>query len=245
MRLDKFIADNSLFTRSEIKRLAKQKRIMVDGSVITNTAVQVSGEETISIEGENILEQTHLYLKIHKPQGVVCATSDFENPTVIDELFQQAELENDTQTLLAIEKGNLQIVGRLDKDTTGLVLLTTDGEWNHRITSPKNHCNKTYRVQLVQPISAQDIAALTRGITLKGEPKPTKPAKIEQHCDTEISLTISEGKYHQIKRMLAAVGNKVVELHRLKIGEIDLHDIPTQSQYQHLTPQEINQFIYD
>jgi 16S rRNA pseudouridine516 synthase len=205
----------------------------------------VAGDESIVVDGEAVIQQSHLYLKMHKPEGVVCATSDAENPTLIDVLFEQAELLNDTAVILALEKSQLQIVGRLDKDTTGLVLLTTDGEWNHKVASPKSQCDKTYSIGLAEPIAEKDIQQLSEGIVLKGEIKPTLPATVSVRSETEIDLTIQEGKYHQVKRMLAAIGNKVIALHRISIGQIRLTEDLEPSQFRHLTTNEINQFNHD
>src|SRR5690606_11265792 len=139
----------------------------------------------------------------------VCANSDSEHATVLDLL----ELPN---------KSTLQIDGRLDLDTTGLVLLTDDGQWNHRITSPKSKCTKTYLCHTAEPIPAATIAAFAAGVQLHGESKPTRPAQLELLGDSVARLKVCEGKYHQVKRMFAAVGNRIVRLHRESIGNIVL-----------------------
>jgi len=134
---------------------------------------------------------------------------------------------------------SLTIAGRLDADTTGLVLITSDGQWNHRITSPKKECGKRYRVQLVAPLAANAEQLLAEGLMLHNESKPTKPAQLERMSDTEVLLTISEGKYHQVKRMFAALGNRVTGLHREQIGAITLDSELAPGQWRNLTADEI------
>jgi len=133
----------------------------------------------------------------------------------------------------------LHAAGRLDIDTTGLVLLTDDGQWSHRITSPRHHCEKTYRVTLESPISDDTAAQFTAGVQLHNEKSLTKPAQLEVITPTDVRLTLSEGRYHQVKRMFAAVGNRVIELHRERIGDIVLDEDLEPGEYRALTEDEI------
>lgn len=129
--------------------------------------------------------------------------------------------------------------GRLDKDTTGLLLLTSDGQWSHSVTSPRRECRKSYRVWLAEAIPDEACRALEKGVMLNGDNTMTRPAEVQVHDDKIIDLTISEGRYHQIKRMLAAVGNRVEALHRFRIGNIKLDEALAPGEFRALTPQEI------
>jgi len=167
------------------------------------------------------------YIMFNKPAGVVCANVDEEHETVFDKLF-----------LPRIE--TLHIAGRLDIDTTGLVLITDDGQWSHKITSPKYQHEKTYLIDLVSPITDKQIRILSEGVQLKNEDKRSLPAKVEVISEQQITMTITEGKYHQVKRMMAAVGNHVETLHRQQIGKIVLDDDLNPGEWRKLTEVEIN-----
>lgn len=165
---------------------------------------------------------------LHKPAGYVCANTDGNHPVVLD-LLDEDWLDD------------LQIAGRLDIDTTGLVLLTDDGQWNHRMTAPARECSKVYRVTLHAPLSAAAAEQLHNGVVLVDEKKRTRPAQLQflDEQQTELLLTIHEGKYHQVKRMFAAVGNHVVALHRERIGNIVLDPALAPGAYRALTAAEI------
>jgi 16S rRNA pseudouridine516 synthase len=138
----------------------------------------------------------------------------------------------------------LHTVGRLDLDTTGLLLITDDGQWSHKISSPKHECAKTYRAWLADPVADSAIALFAEGVLLRGEKTPTKPAQLEIVSPTECLLTIHEGRYHQVKRMFAAIGNKVEKLHREKIGDFVLDsDTLAEGEYRPLTPAEAAAFV--
>lgn len=134
---------------------------------------------------------------------------------------------------------DLHFAGRLDVDTTGLVLITDDGQWSHRITSPKHKCDKTYRVWLADPVTDDYARQLQEGVQLRSERELTLPAQMETVGEKEVLLTIHEGKYHQVKRMFAALGNKVVALHRERVGDIILDEALDPGEYRYLTEQEI------
>lgn len=139
-----------------------------------------------------------------------------------------------------VKMENLHFAGRLDVDTTGLVLITDDGKWSHRITSPKHKCEKTYRVWLADPVQQEYVDQFKQGIELRNEKEPTLPAQLEIIDEKEVLLTIHEGKYHQVKRMFAALGNKVEGLHRERIGDIYLDEDLEPGEYRYLTQEEID-----
>jgi len=166
---------------------------------------------------------------LHKPEGVICANEDSEHPTVLDLINEP-------------KKYSLQIVGRLDKDTTGLVLLTDDGQWNHQVTSPNKACAKTYLVRLKHPLKGDEVEQFNDGLLLKSETKKTRPATLIINDEFHATLSISEGRYHQVKRMFGAVGNRVETLHRQSIGAINLDPELTPGDYRPLTDDEIKAF---
>jgi 16S rRNA pseudouridine516 synthase len=137
--------------------------------------------------------------------------------------------------------GRLHPVGRLDLGTTGLLLLTSDGQWSHRITSPRHHCSKTYRVTLAEPLSDEAQRQLETGLQLRNDNNTTRPASVERLSDGVIDLTITEGRYHQVKRMVAAIGNHVDALHRHRIGSLALDDSLAPGEFRHLTDTEIRE----
>ena len=227
MRLDKFIANNTALTRRQVHRAVRSGLVSVDGETVSDVSMKVTDAMHVLNDGRPVLARLPLYLMLNKPQGVVCATSDPEHQTVMD-LIQDDD-----------RKG-LHMAGRLDIDTTGLVLLTDDGDWSHRIASPRKGCGKIYLVGLAEPLPEEAAALLRQGILLRNEKKPTQPADVERVSDKEIRLTIREGKYHQVKRMLAAVGNRVISLHRERIGVIELDAGLDSGEYRALTPDEIS-----
>ncbi|HSC68973.1 MAG TPA: 16S rRNA pseudouridine(516) synthase RsuA [Cellvibrio sp.] len=226
MRLDKFLSHNSDYSRSFIQQAIKAGRVTVNDVIAKKGDQKISGEETVTLEGTRIEPFQNRYLMLHKPLGYVCANSDSDHPVVID--------------LIRLPRGHeLQIVGRLDVDTTGLVLLTDDGQWNHRITSPRHECSKVYHVTTANPISADAAALFATGVLLHGEKAPTRPAQLELISSHAARLTIHEGKYHQVKRMFAATGNLVVTLHRESIGGVQLDSDLAPGEYRELTTEEI------
>lgn len=230
MRLDKFLAENTGLTRSQATKALKQGIVTLNGEVAKNGAVKVSAEDQIYFDGQPCTwVEEGQYFMLHKPQGYVCSHDDGNYPTI----YQFFDYPLSTR---------LHSVGRLDVDTTGLVLLTDDGQWSHRITSPKHHCDKTYLVTLADPIETFYQAEIEKGILLKGEKEPTKPAQLEILDDYNLNLTIHEGRYHQVKRMFAALGNRVVALHRWKIGELQLDEYLEEGQYRPLSADEVALF---
>lgn len=226
MRLDKFIGQCTDHSRTQIHQAIKAGRIVVDGIIATKADLKLNGREIVLMDNQPVALTPLRYLMLHKPAGYLCANSDAQHPVVLDLLDLP-------------QKQGLQIVGRLDIDTTGLVLLTDDGQWNHRITSPRHECQKIYRVHTADVIDNEVIALFAQGVQLHGEKALTRPAHLELAGPCEARLSIHEGKYHQVKRMFAATGNRVIGLHREAIGAIQLDATLAEGGYRHLTQQEI------
>jgi len=228
MRIDKFICKSTELTRNEAKKVLKSGDVRVNGEVIKNAATQVHENNTVDIDGQILTPRTSRYIMVHKPLDTICSNVDEVYPSIlnyveVDKVF------------------DLHIAGRLDADTTGLVLVTDDGRWSHNIISPNKECPKTYRVWLRNPIDISAIDKFKTGVQLQGENGLTKPGILEIIEDQEVLLTITEGKYHQVKRMFAAIGNKVVGLHRERIGCVKLADLPL-GDWRYLTEEEVEFF---
>ncbi|OEF23513.1 16S rRNA pseudouridine(516) synthase RsuA [Vibrio rumoiensis] len=228
MRLDKFLCETLGVTRREATILLRRGEVTVDDKVIKVASVQVTEASQVVWQERRLPMPGPRYFMLHKPDGFVCSHEDSSNPTAFVLLDE-------------IKMDKLHFAGRLDVDTTGLVLITDDGQWSHKITSPKHKCEKTYRVWLEDAIGDDYIEQLTSGIQLRSEKELTLPAKMEviDASQNELLLTISEGKYHQVKRMFAALGNKVERLHRESIGTIVLDNDLEPGTYRRLTAEEI------
>ena len=229
MRLDKFIATHSEATRSLAKMAIKSGRVLVNGAVEYDQGRKVSNEDSIVANGVDISEKGEVYLALYKPSGVLSSTSDEEDETVIDMIDGFTHKE-------------LHLAGRLDRDTTGLVLLTSDGKWSHRVTSPKFKCEKVYHVTCIDEIDEEIVEIFKEGVQLHMEKRPTLPAKLELLSPYEARLTLTEGKYHQVKRMFGAVGNKVTALERESVGCVTLQDLEPGEFYE-LSEEEIQSFL--
>ncbi|MDX2464301.1 MAG: pseudouridine synthase [Porticoccus sp.] len=226
MRLDKLISNASDYSRTQVKKLVKEKRVKVNGEVTTNPATLILETAKVCLDDAPIALPGPRYFMLNKPENVVSATKDSEHTTAID-LIHEPRPEQ------------LQIAGRLDLDTTGLVLITDNGQWNHSITSPRSNCRKTYDIKVSEPLTSDLIKKFYDGIWLDGEKRRCLPADLKILDDHHALLTISEGKYHQVKRMFTALGNHVTQLHRLKIGGITLDPALEFGCYRPLTQQEI------
>ena len=226
MRLDKYLSSVSDFSRKQARALIRTGEVRVNGLVSLAHDAQVDENCTVTCEGRSLRKPGFRYFMLHKPGGVICATRDSHQPTVID-LLDEDKLNS------------LQIAGRLDKDTTGLVLITDDGKWNHRLTSPSGQCHKVYQLTTAYPIDPGTIELFQRGIVLQPENKRTLPARLSLLESRHAQLVLSEGKYHQIKRMMVAAGNEVLTLHRSAVGEIELDNSLEPGGYRPLTPAEI------
>lgn len=227
MRLDKFLSQQLGISRALVVRELRAKRVTVDGEIVKSGAIKLTPLQEVTFDGNVLVQHTGpRYFMLNKPQGYVCSTDDPDHPTVLYFLDEPVAYK-------------LHAAGRLDIDTTGLVLMTDDGQWSHRITSPKHHCDKTYLVTLEHPLAADTAQQFAQGVQLHNEKNLTKPARLEKIEDNLVRLTISEGRYHQVKRMFAAVGNRVVALHRERIGGIVLDEDLALGDYRPLTEEEI------
>ena len=229
MRLDRFLTESLGLTRSQAGRIIRSGEVLVNGMATKSAATQVDEQDVVELDGQRLQQTGPRYFMLHKPEGYVCSNDDPEHPTVLM-LFDEPALSK------------LHCAGRLDLDTTGLLLVTDDGQWSHRITSPRHECAKTYRAWLADPVEPAVIEQFASGVQLRGERQLTRPAELELVTPTEALLTIHEGKYHQVKRMFAAVGNKVIRLHRERVGSLALGSDLAPGQYRALTPDEIAAF---
>lgn len=227
-RLDKIIASQGKYSRSEVKKLVKAGRVTLDGTVVKSSDVKADEGADIRLDGVSLNYKKHIYIMLNKPQGVISATEDRTQKTVLDlvpkELF----------------RNGLFPAGRLDGDTTGFVLITDDGDFAHRILSPKNHIMKTYQATLRDPLSEEDIVRFREGLTL-GDGTECLEAHvrvIESGEKTVAEIKICEGKYHQVKRMFASIGNKVVALRRVKMGELELDAALPEGKCREITAEE-------
>ena len=209
MRLDKYIGKSTQLTTAQVLEVIARGEVSVNGVLIDEPAFQVHENNVVYWLDTYLERRPFRYIMLNKPPNMVCSNIDEHYPCVFNLLDVSHQHE-------------LHIAGRLDADTTGLVLITDDGSWSYRLTYPDNHCPKVYRVSLSKPITNEMIKRLKGGISLQGKCKPTLPAQIEVVNSYEVLLTITEGKFHQVKRMFAAVGNRVNALHREAIGEINL-----------------------
>lgn len=226
MRLDKFLCDTAGLTRTEAKNAVKKGQIAVNGQVQKATDFKVKeNTDTVTFQGRPLSYAAFHYYILHKPAGVITATEDKKESTVMDILREE-------------KVKNLFPVGRLDKDTEGLLLITDDGELAHNLLSPKKHVDKEYLVKVRDSISEDDCRKLSEGVDI-GDEKPTAPAKVERVAEKEILLTIREGRFHQVKRMLQAVGNEVLYLKRLSMGSLRLPKDLEKGAYRPLSEEEI------
>lgn len=229
IRVDKLIANMGFATRSEIKKASKKGAVLVNDEVEKNSGRIVDTDiDRVSYFGDPVEYKEFIYLLMNKPKGVISATEDFYDKTVIDLLLEEHTIFNPFP------------VGRLDKDTTGLLLITNDGELNHNLTSPKREVPKTYKVTLESDMEEGDYnSTFEKGIKLMPENIITKPATMEVIDNRHCYLTIKEGKYHQVKRMFEKVGNKVIELERVKFGALELPSDLELGEYIEITKEDI------
>jgi len=230
MRLDKFVSHATGMPRDHARRAIRKKQVQVDETLVTDAARHVAATARITLDGQLLQLAQPRYLMLFKPAGYVCATTDSDHPTVLD-------LITDRDT------GGLSIAGRLDIDTTGLVLLSDDGQWLHRATSPRHRHPKVYEVQLQEALDQQTIDSFATGIMLHGESRVTLPAQCRATVANCAEVTLHEGRYHQVKRMFAACGNHVLALHRRQIGGIVLDPSLEPGDYRELTDAEVAEFL--
>lgn len=225
MRLDKFLANMGVGTRTEVKQLLKKGKVTVNTSVEKSPKSYINPTEDMVCVNEKQVEfVNNVYIMLNKPKGYISATHDESNRTVIDLIPEYQHL-------------NIFPVGRLDKDTEGLLLITNDGQFSHDLMSPFKHVSKTYEVTSQNPVTKADIDAFKRGIILSDG--PVKPAQLTRINETTSQVTIYEGKYHQVKRMFHAIENEVLELKRLKIAKLALDENLKSGEYKLLSDKEL------
>ena len=236
MRIDKFLSQTGAATRSQARKLIKQGKVMVDEKPAKTPKLKIDeNQAVVELEGKRIMFQRYFYYLLNKPQGVITATRDKSQRTVLDLLKAEDRRED------------IFPVGRLDKDTTGLLLLTNNGDLAHEMLSPRHHVEKTYRALVSGLADAKTQAAFKTGLILR-DGLHTQPAKLEiertdrQKEESLVKITITEGKYHQIKRMFAACGMHVKKLERIAMGSLTLDDkkLPA-GRYRELTEEEIEE----
>lgn len=229
-RLDKILASQGASSRKDVKEMIKSGRVSVNGKTVRDSSVKISENDTVSLDGKELILKKYIYLMLNKPAGVVSASDSKSEKTVVDlvppELF----------------RSGLFPAGRLDKDTVGFVLITDDGDFAHRILSPKNHIVKTYEARLARPLSKEQLELIQNGIVLSdGTTCLESRVKILENGDNPlVNIQICEGKYHQIKRMFAAAGNKVISLKRTKMGNLPLDETLKPGKCREITSDELS-----
>lgn len=230
MRLDKYLADMGIGTRSEVKQYIRKKQVTVNGAFPTGAQQKVEpGQDQVFFRGEPVSYARYEYFMLNKPGGCVSAVTDRDCPTVLDLIEEKS-------------RRDLFPAGRLDKDTEGLLLITNDGMLSHNLLAPGKHIPKTYYARISGEVTKEDVANFAAGMDI-GEKKDTLPARLMiLSCEdglSEIELTITEGKFHQVKRMFEAVGKEVVYLKRISMGGLKLDDSLKPGEYRALTEEEI------
>lgn len=233
MRLDRFLAETTELTRGLARRVLTAGEVTVNGEMERKGARHVSEEDCVCWREERLALTGLRYVMLHKPLGVECSARRGLYPRAVDLI----ELPHHDR---------LQPVGRLDVETTGLLLFSDDGQWSHRVTSPRYRCAKVYHARLARSLEGDDaleaIDQFAEGIQLEGDDAPTRPAQLECLTPHEVQLTIHEGRYHQVRRMLAAIGNHVEALHRESIGQLNLDPDLAPGQWRELTDAEVALF---
>jgi 16S rRNA pseudouridine516 synthase len=226
MRLDRFVSHSAGLSRAQVKKLLHAGCIAVDATAVRDPALSVTGLNTVTLEDQVLEWPRQHYVMLHKPAGYVCSSADPGHPVVASLIARPWA-------------GTLHAAGRLDVDTTGLVLLTSDGSWSHALTSPRRACFKTYLVGTRHPLANDLAARFAEGIMLNGETRPTLPARMAIVDSHTARVSIQEGRYHQVKRMFAACGNRVESLHREAIGTILLDPALQSGQWRELSAAEV------
>lgn len=226
-RLDKLIASQGTISRKDVKQIIRTGMISVNGMPVVDPGLLVDiAKDTVAIEGAELDYKANIYIMMNKPEGVLSASTDKKAATVIDLLPEE------------LQRKNLFPAGRLDKDTTGFMLITNDGDFSHRILSPKNHVVKTYEAELASAVTNMDIESFAKGIVLE-DGTECMPATLERLDNNYVRIRICEGKFHQIKRMAAALGNEVLSLKRTGIGALNLDNTLAPGECREITKEEL------
>ncbi len=232
MRLDKFLREQNLGTRSQLKKDIQAGLVSVNGITALSPQQQIAEEtDQVSYKGQLCVYEKYIYYLLHKPAGVVSAVRDAHDQTVMDLLGD-------------VRKNDLFPVGRLDKDTEGLLLITNDGKLSHELLSPTKHVEKEYECCLADVFDERQKVLLEQGVDI-GDKKPTAPAHVRRLTERKIALTITEGRFHQVKRMLHAVGNEVTYLKRIRMGPLILDETLPRGSWRRLTKEEVECLQYD
>lgn len=231
-RLDKILAARGSLSRNDVKKIIKNGGVSINGVAVKDCAFKVDlSTDELSVNGETISLKEHIYIMMNKPKGILCVSSDPKERTVIDIVPPE------------LMKKGLFPAGRLDKDTTGFVLITDDGAFAHRLLSPKNHIKKIYIARLAEPLADGAEERFKNGVTLSDGYK-CLPAEIQMNGErTVATVTLREGKYHQIKRMFAANGNSVLELNRIMMGDLELDENLQPGQCREILPSEMDKLL--
>lgn len=231
IRLDKYLADAGIGTRSQVKQYIKKKQVTVNGIPAASGDLKIDPEnDTVLYQGNPVIREAFVYYLLNKPAGYISATEDPDCQTVLD-------LIHDTT------HKDLFPVGRLDKDTEGLLLITNDGALAHRLLSPRKHVDKTYYVELDSEIPSHAITTFQTGMDI-GDDKPTLPADLKILTPTSAELTIREGRFHQVKRMFHVIGCEVAYLKRIRMGSLELDDTLSLGDYRPLTSEELSALLH-
>ena len=231
MRLDRWLVTLGVGSRSQVQKLIRQGAVAVNGAPVTDPSASCNTEAALTLHRQPIDGRLTRHVMLHKPAGLLTAARDKKQPTVMDLL---------PESYAAI---GCMPVGRLDKDTTGLLFLTTDGELNHRLLSPTRHVDKTYLAQVDGNLTGSDVQAFAAGLQLSDF--EAKPALLEIVAPTVGRVTVQEGKFHQVKRMFSAVGKEVVRLHRESFGSLMLDPALPEGQWRELTDDELRSLYAD
>lgn len=244
MRIDRLLCEMNIGTRSRVKELLKKGQVTVNGTIVTKADTKVNEKtDQIICQGREYRYQPFVYYMMNKPAGIITATTDPRERTILD-LFCERMSEANGGSLTGIPVKDIFPVGRLDKDTVGLLLLTNDGETTHRLLAPGSHVPKKYFVKTDRPLDTGTFAQLQNGVDI-GEKRLTRPALLEYPDKnapqkSEYYLTITEGKFHQVKRMFQAVGREVIYLKRISMGSLELDKTLLEGQVRELTQEEVD-----
>ncbi|MCR5149181.1 MAG: rRNA pseudouridine synthase [Eubacterium sp.] len=234
IRLDKFLADTGYGTRSNVKQFIKKNAVLVDNVKVTKPDVKVDTEKTVvSVNGKEVRFEEFEYYMMNKPAGVISASNDEREKTVVDLISEK-------------KRRDLFPVGRLDRDTVGLLIITNDGKLSQKLLAPGKHVEKVYLVKVTGKLDEEDVKAFSEGLDI-GDEKLTKPAELKileiyknsEDDITEAHVTLTEGRFHQVKRMFEARGHEVIFLKRLSMGSLKLDEKLSEGEYRRLTPEEI------
>ena len=233
-RLDKILASQGASSRKDVKEIIKSGRVAINGKTVRDSSVKISDTDCVSLDGKILTLKKHIYLMLNKPEGIVSASDSKTEKTVVDLVPDE------------FFRSGLFPAGRLDKDTVGFVLITDDGDFAHRILSPKNHIVKTYEARLAKTLTEEQRQLIQKGIVLSdGTTCLESRIKILENGDASlVAIQICEGKYHQIKRMFAAAGNKVVSLKRTKMGDLELDASLLPGECREITSEELNKIEF-